>query len=101
MAHDHGNEFQVKVIHEDGTETLSEWIEQESVPQTMAALRKPQARAYWLRKRNVTIAACPLCRDRETAIDEYPLADYLSPRNSPGSKDRSDQPVIRSRSAGR
>ena len=73
MAHDHGSEFQVKVIHADGTEALSEWIEQENVAQTMAGLRKPQARAYWLRERNVTVAACPLCQDSETAIAEYPF----------------------------
>jgi hypothetical protein len=79
MAHNHGSEYQVKVIHEDGTEALSEWIEQENVAHTMAALRKPQARAYWLRERNVTVAACPLCRDRGTAIAEYPLTDCLSP----------------------
>jgi hypothetical protein len=110
MAHNHGIEFQVRVIHEDGTEALSKWIEHENVAQTMATLRKPQARAYWLRERNVTVAACPLCRDKETAIAEYPLADYLSPRSRPhdssypvstGSKDPSDLPVIRSKSAGR
>jgi hypothetical protein len=82
MAHNHGSEYQVKVIHEDGAEALSEWIEHGNVARTMAALRKPQARAYWLRERNVTrVAACPLCRDRETAIAEYPLTDCLSPRN--------------------
>jgi hypothetical protein len=81
MAHNHGSEYQVKVIHEDGTEALSEWIEHGNVAHTMAALRKPQARAYWLRERNVTVAACPLCRDRETAIAEYPLTDCLSPRS--------------------
>jgi hypothetical protein len=83
MAHDHGIEFQVKVIHEDGTEALSEWIEQENVAQTVAALRKPQARAYWLRERNVTVAACPLCQESETAMVEYPLADCLSSRSRP------------------
>ena len=110
MAHNHGSEYQVKVIDEDGTEALSEWIEHGNVEQTMAALRKPQARAYWLRERNVTLATCPLCRDRETAIAEYPLTDCLSPRTSPhdssylvstGAKDPSDPPVIRSKSAGR
>ena len=83
MAHDHGIEFQVKVIHEDGTEALSEWIEQENVAQTVTALRKPQARAYWLRERNVRVPACPLCRDKQTAIAEYPLTDCLSPRSHP------------------
>jgi hypothetical protein len=43
MAHNHGSEYQVKVIHQDGTEALSEWIELGNVAQTMAALRKPQS----------------------------------------------------------
>ena len=38
MAHNHGSEYQVKVIHEDGTEELSEWIEQGNVAYTMATL---------------------------------------------------------------
>ena len=46
MAHNHGSVYQVKVILEDGTEELSEWIEQGNVAYTLAALHKPQARAY-------------------------------------------------------
>jgi hypothetical protein len=80
MAHNHGAEFQVKVIHEDGTEAFSEWIEYGEIAPTIAALRKPQARAYWLRERDVTIATCPLCRDREASIAEFPLAGCLSSR---------------------
>jgi len=51
MEHNHGNEYQIKVIHEDGTEVLSEWIEHENVEQTMATLRDSKARGYWLRER--------------------------------------------------
>jgi len=83
MPHSHGIEYQIKVIHEDGTEVLSEWIELGNVDQTMAALRRPEARAYLLRERSVTVPACPLCRDKQTAIVEYPLADCLSPRSHP------------------
>ena len=110
MAHNHGAEFQVKVIHEDGTEVLSEWIECGKIAPTIAALRKPQARAYWLRERGVTVAACPLCGDGETSIAEFPLADCLSPRSRPhnssylvssGAKDPSDLHVIRSKPVGR
>ena len=102
MAHNHGSEYQVKVIHEDGTEELSEWIEQGSVAYTMAALHKPKARAYTLRERNITVPFCPLCRDIETAVTEYPLTDCLSPRSHPhdssylvltGAKDRYDLPA--------
>jgi len=81
MPHSHGIEYQIKVIHEDGTEVLSEWIELGNVDQTMAALHKPEARAYLLRERSVTVADCPLCRDKQTAIAEYPLTDCLSPRS--------------------
>ena len=110
MPHNHGVEYQIKVIHENGTEVLSEWIEPGNVAQTVGALRKPQARAYWLRERNVTVATCPLCRDEKTAIAEYPLTDCLSPRSRPhdssylvltGSKDPFDLQVIRSKPLGR
>ncbi len=110
MPHNHGIEYQIKVIHENGTEVLSEWIEPGNVAQTMGALRKPQARAYWLRERDVTLATCSLCRNRETAIAEYPLTGCLSPRISPhdssylvsmGAKDPFDLDVMRSKSAAR
>ena len=36
MAHNHGNEYQVKIVHEDGIEELSEWMNsQEQVIQAM------------------------------------------------------------------
>ena len=110
MPHNHGIEYQIKVIHENGTEVLSEWIDPGTVAQAMGSLRKPQAKAYWLRERRIAVATCPLCRDQETAIAEYPLTDSLSPRSRPhdssylvltGSKDRCDLQVIRSKSAGR
>jgi hypothetical protein len=83
MAHNHGTVYQVKVIHQDGTEELSEWIEQGDVPYTLAALHKPQATGYWLRERNITVPFCPMCRDVETAVSEYPLTDHLSLRSHP------------------
>ncbi len=97
MAHNHGNEYQVKIVHEDGTEELSGWMNSaEQVAQAMAAVRRPQGNAYWLRERNVV---CPNCLDidREQRILEYPLTDIPSPRCSPhdsryllsvGSRDR-------------
>jgi hypothetical protein len=110
MPHNHGIEYQIKVIHENGTEVLSEWIDPGTVAQAMGALRKPQAKAYWLRERSVTVATCPLCRDEETTIAEYPLTDSLSPRSHPhdssyllltGTKDPFDLHVLRSKSVGR
>lgn len=83
MPHNHGSQYQVKVVHEDGAEALSGWIDHGNVAQTMAALRKPQARAYWLRERRVTVADCPLCRESEMAIAEYPLTECVSHGSRP------------------
>lgn len=83
MAHDHGSVYQVKAIHEDGTEELSEWIEPREIAYTLAALHKPQAVAYWLRERNITVPFCPLCRDVETTVAEYPVTNRLSLRSHP------------------
>ena len=81
MAHNHGNEYQVKIVHENGTEELSEWMDSETqVAQAMAAVHRPQGHAYWLRERNVV---CPDCLDKEQRTLEYPLADIPSQRCSP------------------
>jgi nicotinic acid mononucleotide adenylyltransferase len=77
MAHDHGNEYQVRIIHADGTEKLSVWMNsEEQVAQAMAAVHKAQGEAYWLRKRNVL---CPDCFDKEQIIIlECPITDIVS-----------------------
>ena len=81
MVHNHGTEYQVDIVHEDGTEELSGWMNsEEQVAQAMAAFHKPRGNAYWLRERNVL---CPNCLDREQRIVEYPLTDIPSPRCSP------------------
>ena len=81
MAHSHGNEYQVKIVHEDATEELSGWMNSEAqVAQLMAAVHRPQGNTYWLRERNVV---CPNCVDREQRILEYPFADTQSQRCRP------------------
>jgi hypothetical protein len=95
LSHNHGNEYQVKIVHEDGTEELSGWMNsEEQVARAMAAVRRSQGKRYWVRERNVL---CPNCLDREQRIVEYPLTDIPSPRCSPhdslylvavGSRDR-------------
>ena len=100
MAHNHGNEYQVKIVHDDETEELSGWMNsEEQVAQVMAAVHRPRVKAYFLRERNVL---CPNCLDREQSIVEYPLTDIPSPRFSPhdsrylvavGSKDRNAVPA--------
>ena len=81
MAHNHGSEYQVIIVHGDGTEELSGWLNSvEQVTQAITADRKPQGKAYWLRARNVLCTDCP---DREQRIVECPLTDIPSPRYSP------------------
>src|SRR5260370_4663330 len=81
LAHNHGNEYQVKIVHEDGTEELSGWMNSaDQVTQVMAAVHKPQGKGYWLRVRNVL---CPNCLDSEQRIVECPLEDIPSSRCSP------------------
>jgi len=81
MAHNHGNEYQVKIVHEDGTEELSGWMNsEEQLAQAMAAVHSAQRKAYWLRQRN---ALCPNCFDKEQTIVECPIADIPSPRCRP------------------
>jgi hypothetical protein len=81
MAHSHGHEYQVKIVHEDATEELSGWMNSEAqVAQVMAAVHRQQGNTYWLRERNVV---CPNCLDREQGILEYPFADTPSQRCRP------------------
>ena len=85
MAHNHGNEYQVKIVCEDGTEELSGWVNsEEQVAQAMAALHRPRIKASLLRERN---ALCPNCSDREQRMVEYPLANIPCPRYSPHDSD--------------
>ena len=85
MAHKHGDEYQVKTIHEDGTEELSRWMNrEEQVAQAVSVVHRPPGRAFWLRARTVL---CPECLDREQRIVECPLTGIPSPRCSPHDSD--------------
>jgi hypothetical protein len=78
MAHNHGNEYQIRIVHQDGTEELSGVMDNtEQVAQAMLAAHRPQGKAYWLLVRNII---CPDCSDREGRIVECPLMDIPSPR---------------------
>ena len=102
MAHKHGNEYQIRMVHADGTEGLSGWMQSEAqVAPTLAALHRPPDTAYWLRARNVL---CPDCRARDQGIWECPLTGIPSSRYSPhdsgylhaaGWRDRSEVPQQR------
>jgi len=81
MAHDHGDEYQIRIVHEDGTEELSGWMNsEEQVSQAAAAVHWLSGGVFWLRARYVL---CPNCLDREQRIVECPLAGMPSPRYSP------------------
>jgi len=81
MAHTHGDEYQIRIVHEDGTEELSGWMQSEAqVAPALAAIRRPHGTAYWLRARNVL---CPDCRERDQGIWECPLTAIPSSRYNP------------------
>ena len=80
MAHNHGNEYQIRIVREDGIEELSGWMNSaEQVAQAMLAVHRPQGKTYWLLVRNIP---CPDCSDREQIL-EYPIMDVPSPRYFP------------------
>jgi len=80
MAHNHGNEYQIRIVHKGGVEELSGWMNStERVTQALAAVHWPQGESYWLMVRNVL---CPNCSDRQQ-ITECPLMNIPSPRCTP------------------
>ena len=81
MAHNHGNEYQIRIVHEDGTEELSGWMNsEEQLAQAMAAVHGARGKAYWLRERSVL---CPDCCDKERIIVECLITDIPTPRYRP------------------
>ena len=71
MTHEHGNEFQVRMVRADETEELSGWMNgQEEVIQAITGLRVSPVKAYWLQVRNMRCLQCP---HLELAIVEFPL----------------------------
>jgi len=82
MAHKHGNEYQIRIIHEDGTEEVCAWMNSVvQVAEAMAAVHMARRRVCWLRERNVL---CPDCIETEQhIIVECPIADIPTPRYRP------------------
>ena len=80
MAHKPGNEYQIRIVSEDGTQELSGWTDSiEQVAQAMILARKTHDATYWLLARNII---CPNCPDSEQIL-EYPIMDIPSPRYNP------------------
>ena len=82
MAHNHGNEYQIKIVHDDGTEEVSAWMNgEEQLAQAMAALPGTPGKAFWLRQRS---APSPDCLEREQRmISEFTIANIASSRYRP------------------
>lgn len=81
MAHTHSNEYQLKIVLQDGTEELSAWMQsQEQITEAIAVIHRRRPQTCWLRERR---GGCPDCSGREQRILEYPFADIRSPRYSP------------------
>ena len=99
MAHNHGNEYQIRMAHADGAEELSGWLPSAAqVAPTLVALHRPPGTAYWLQARTVV---CPDCRARDQGLWECPLTGIPSSRYRPhdsgylhaaGRRDRSEGP---------
>ena len=102
MAHKHGNEYQIRMVHADGTEELSGWMQSEAqVAPALAAIHRPPGTAYWLQARDVL---CPNCPGGDQGLWECPLTGIPSSRYSPhdsgylqaaGRRDRSEVPQQR------
>ena len=80
MAHNHGYEYQIRIVHEDGVAQLSAWMNsKEQVAQAMIEVHKPRGGTCWLLVRNII---CPNCSGGEQVL-EYPIIDIPSPRCIP------------------
>ncbi len=87
MTHEHGSEYQLRIVHEDETEELSGWLNwQGEAAQAIARFRTSSAKGYWLRVRKIV---CLNCLDRELTIAEFPLTLSTSENTRvPGQTDR-------------
>jgi hypothetical protein len=80
MAYNHGNEYQIRIVHEDSTEELSEWMNStEQVARVLILTRKPRGATCWLLVRNIFYAN----GSYQEQILEYPILDMPSTRYIP------------------
>ena len=72
MAHN-GDEYEIRIIYEDGTVELSGWMNStEQVAHAMASVHSSQGKAYWF-----------VVRREDQIILECPITDIPPPRYSP------------------
>jgi hypothetical protein len=95
MGHEHGSEYQLKIVLQDGTEDLTGWLNEEELVRAIKAARA-RAKAFWLQER---ILVCVDCADREPRILEYPLAVGESSRCRPHDSKYLVAAGVRNRSA--
>jgi hypothetical protein len=75
-----GYEYQIRIILEDGTEKLSEWMNSpEQVAQAVIVVRKLQGKTCRLLIRNII---CPIRPEREHIL-ECPVMEIPSPKCIP------------------
>ena len=80
MAHDHGNEYQIKTVRVDGIEELSGWMKStDEVTRAILTVARTQEKTLWLMVRNILCSSCP---DKEQIV-EYPITRIRSPRCIP------------------
>lgn len=79
MGHEHGREYQLKIVLRDGTEKLTGWLDQEQIAVLMSSACS-KSKTTWLQERNVL---CPSCPDRDQKILEYPVSNTESSRFRP------------------
>ena len=98
MAHKHGNEYQIRMVHADGTEELSGWLPSAAqLAPTLVALHRPPGTAHWLQARSLR---CPDCRARDQGLWECPLTGIPSSRYRPHDSGYLHAAGWRDRSAG-
>ena len=79
MGHEHGSEYQLRFVLNNGEEDLTGWLTQEQLIRAMAA-PSPKGTVIWLQERNVICTDCP---DRKQQIFEYPVGNTASSRCRP------------------
>jgi hypothetical protein len=80
MAHNHGLEYQIRIVCENGREELSGWLSStEQVTKTVLAVQGRRGTTCWLMVRSVS---CPDCSDGERTM-EFPFAHVPSSRYVP------------------
>lgn len=81
MAHNHGSEYQIRIISDDGTEETTRWMSsQEQLAEAIASLQRTPGKSFWLRERNIL---CPTCCEQHQVMSDCPIAEIPCQRYRP------------------